>query len=70
MNFSEVFDIVKQLILDWRIIVSFVVVFLYLNFIFYVSRYRKSTVIKRRFLRKKVSAEVPESAPPAEGSNE
>ncbi len=58
MSFSEVFDVVTQLILDWRIIVAFVVVFLYLNFIFYISRYRKPHGVKRKIIKKKTEVVV------------
>lgn len=67
MSFGEVFDVLKQLLLDWRVIVAFVVVFLYLNFIFYISRYRKPQGVKRKIVKKKASAEV---APVAETPTE
>ncbi len=46
MSFSDVFNVVLSLILDWRLIVAFVVVILYLNFVFYVSRYKKKEAFK------------------------
>ncbi len=66
MNFNQIFDIVSQLLSDWRIIVSFVVVFLYLNFIFYISRYRKPHIVKRKIVRKKQVAEEKEEPKPEE----
>ena len=69
MNFSEIFDIVKQLISDWRIITAFVIVFLYLNFIFYVSRYRRRPAIKRQIIKKKITPEETQETPPTTEEN-
>ncbi len=65
MTFSDVFDIVKVIVLDWRLIVAFVIVILYLNFIFYVSKYRKKKAFKpSRVVKQK--APTPAPATPSE----
>ncbi len=65
MTFSDVFSVVIELIQDWRLIAAFVVVFLYLNFVFYVSKYKKKQGFKpKRIIRKKEPAEA---APAASG---
>ncbi len=56
MGFSDVFSVVKELFLDWRLIAAFVVVFLYLNFVFYVSRYKKKATPKPKRIVKQQEA--------------
>ncbi len=70
MTFSDVFAVIKELILDWRLIVAFVGVFLYLKFVFYVSKYKKKQDVKpKRFIRKKTPAEAaPSGAEAAQGA--
>lgn len=41
MDVDSITPIIISLLLDWRILVVFAVVLLYLNFIFYITRYRK-----------------------------
>ncbi len=59
MTFSDVFAVAKVLFLDWRIIAAFIAVFLYLNFVFYVSKYKKKQAFKPKRVVKK-SADAPE----------
>ena len=70
MNFNQVFNIVAQLLSDWRIIVAFVVVFLYLNFIFYISRYRKPLIVKRKIVKKKQVVEENTESKPEENEEQ
>ncbi len=62
MTFSDIFGVVKELVVDWRLITTFIVVFLYLNFVFYVSKYKKKQNFKPKRVVKQSSAETPPSS--------
>jgi apolipoprotein N-acyltransferase len=48
MSFIQIFLVVKQVFQNRDVILIFVVVLLYLNFVFYITRYKKSTFPSRQ----------------------
>jgi len=47
MSFRDIFLVVKQVFQNKDVILIFVIVLLYLNFVFYITRYKKNTVHSR-----------------------
>ncbi len=62
MTFSDVFAVVKELLVDWRLIVAFIVVLIYLNFVFYVSKYKKKQFKPNRIVKQKDATVTPPAA--------
>ena len=57
MDYSKVLDVFLSVLQDFRVVAIFVIVILYLNFVIFVSRYRKKPPAPKK---KRVSV-----APPA-----
>ncbi|WP_428771016.1 hypothetical protein V1L52_04000 [Treponema sp. HNW] len=70
MNDLSLFSILRSVITDYRVIAAFVTVLLYLNFIFYVVRYKKKKGgSKKRLVKIKAAAPAP-AAENAEAGSE
>ncbi len=71
MGFSDVFTVVKELLFDWRVLAAFIVVLLYLNFVFYVSKYRKKQNYKpKRIVKQNDAASAAQTSGESSQSSE
>lgn len=68
MSDLTLFSILHRVISDHRVIAAFAAVLIYLNFVFYVARYkkRKSGGSKKRLVKIKTAAPAPTPAPASE----
>lgn len=48
MSFSKIFDVILQVLTNKNVIFIFVLIILYLNFVFYIMRYKKKIRIPKK----------------------
>ncbi|MGI5174543.1 hypothetical protein H0R92_13210 [Treponema sp. OMZ 840] len=71
MGSLAAFSVIVRVISDFRLIIACITVLIYINFIFYVARYKKKPRIQRkRFIQVKAAAEQKNTASGEVGDTE
>ena len=67
---NAVFDLIHKVIADWRVIVIFIIIAIYLEFVSFVAAYKKKNNVRKATIRKSAPVEQPPAAPPAKNAEE